>query len=411
MQSNREWFQNQLRAALNGLYSPPLLRKNPLVALLGLEHRRNPSLELQSVLLEAIEALRPTDRSPSQSEARRLYLILRRRYTEQVSQNQVAADLSLSIRQLQRKESDARDLLGDYLFKTYNVEEKIPAPLSESEEEPGQADPAPSRLQEMEYLKESVPSQEARLDQVIDDMLETITPLVQACAARIDYEPQEDLPPVYLQVPLLRQALINITGAVLWHAPGGTVSIRLESSAQTIAIQILGCPGEAPAAVPRDNPAEELRTAAELIDLCGGTLETAQGAARQAFSASICLPALEQSTVLVIDDNQDTLQLFRRYLAGTRYRFVGAHTASSGLAMAEEVCPQLVVLDVMMPEQDGWRMLSLLHQQMGTRPVPVVVCSILPQESLALALGATAFLRKPVSRAQFLAILERLLAR
>ena len=125
MQSEKEWFHVQLRAVLNGLYNPQLLRKNPLVVLLKLEEKRNPSFELQSVLLDAIESLRPGERAPTQSEAWRLYQILRRRYTEQVPQNQVAADLSLSIRQLQREESNARGELGDYLYKEYDLAGRI----------------------------------------------------------------------------------------------------------------------------------------------------------------------------------------------------------------------------------------------------------------------------------------------
>lgn len=414
MPSNREWFQLQLRGALNGLYSPPLLRKNPLTELLELEHKSNPSFELQSILLEAIEALRPIDSTPFKSEVRSLYQILRRRYTEQVSQNQVAGDLSFSIRQLQRKESIAREVLGDYLYKRYSLEDKIPAWRATthfaSDENTALDSQVPSRMQEMEYLKESLPSQEVRLDQVIDDMLETIAPLVQACRVAIDYEPLEDLPLVYLQAPLFRQALINIMSAVLLYVPGGKVAIRFENGPQTITIHILRQAGQVFSS--NNDTTEELKTAAQLIKLCGGVLVTAAGIYLDPpFSASICLPIVEQATVLVIDDNQDTLQLFRRYLAGSRYHFVGAQTAAIGLSLVKDICPKVIVLDVMMPEQDGWRLLGLLRQQPVSDQIPLVICSIFPQENLALALGASAFLRKPVSRSHFLTMLDHLLTR
>jgi CheY-like chemotaxis protein len=412
MQSNREWFQIQLRGALNGLYSPQLLRKNPLIALLDLGQKSNPSFELQSILLEAIEALRPVDNSPTKSEIRCQYQILRRRYTEQVSQNQVAADLSFSIRQLQRKESIAREELGDYLFKRYSLDKNIStfrdSTSIEPEENDAIASQVPSRMQEMEYLKESLPSQEVRLDQEIDGVLETITPLIQSSQIHIDYEPIEDLPPVYLQAPLLRQALLNIMSATLWYDPGGEVVIRLMSSPQTITLHILRRTSLPPTEM--NSPVEELKTASQLIDLCGGKLITKVDTNSEfVFSVSIHLPAVEQATVLVIDDNQDALQLFRRYLLGSRYHFIGANSAAIGLSLAKTVRPQAIVLDVMMPEQDGWRMLSLLRQQLASDQIPVIICSIFPQENLALALGASAFLRKPVSRSQLLTILGRLL--
>jgi CheY-like chemotaxis protein len=61
-----------------------------------------------------------------------------------------------------------------------------------------------------------------------------------------------------------------------------------------------------------------------------------------------------------------------------------------------------------MPQTDGWRVLSQLRQHPLTSHIPVIVCTILVQEALALSLGACAFLRKPVTRQAFLAALDRL---
>jgi len=64
-------------------------------------------------------------------------------------------------------------------------------------------------------------------------------------------------------------------------------------------------------------------------------------------------------------------------------------------------------LDVMLPGIDGWELLGQLREHPQTSCIPVVVCTILPQEPLALALGAAAFLRKPVSREALLSALDR----
>jgi CheY-like chemotaxis protein len=131
----------------------------------------------------------------------------------------------------------------------------------------------------------------------------------------------------------------------------------------------------------------------------------------QPFAAKISLPTLGQTTVLVIDDNADTRQLFRRYLSGSHYRFVGGSSAEEGLALALEVVPQLIVLDVMMPGQDGWTLLGQLREHPQTDHIPVIVSTILPQEELALDLGAADFIRKPVSQTALLSALDRQLAR
>jgi CheY-like chemotaxis protein len=125
----------------------------------------------------------------------------------------------------------------------------------------------------------------------------------------------------------------------------------------------------------------------------------------------VALLAAEQVTVLAIDDNADTLQLFQRYLSGSRYRLVSAQNAHQALALIEELNPQVIVLDVMMPKEDGWTLLGRFREHPKTREVPIIVCTILPQEQLALTLGAADFLRKPVNRATLLSTLDRQLAR
>jgi CheY-like chemotaxis protein len=148
--------------------------------------------------------------------------------------------------------------------------------------------------------------------------------------------------------------------------------------------------------------------AEQLVRLCRGSLETAWSVeGEDAFAASILLPIAEQVTVLVVDDNADTLQLFQRYLSGSHYRFIGAQDAQRGFALAEGSGPQIIVLDVMMPQQDGWALLGRLREHPRTRRIPIIVCTILSQEELALALGAAEFIRKPVGRTELLSALDR----
>jgi len=72
--------------------------------------------------------------------------------------------------------------------------------------------------------------------------------------------------------------------------------------------------------------------------------------------------------------------------------------------------PQLILLDVMMPGVDGWQVLSRIKAQEELVGTPVVVCTILPQESLARTLGANGFIRKPIMGQAFREALERQIA-
>ncbi len=66
----------------------------------------------------------------------------------------------------------------------------------------------------------------------------------------------------------------------------------------------------------------------------------------------------------------------------------------------------MILLDVMMQHVDGWQVLSDLRQEPTTSHIPVIICTILPVEGMALSLGANAFLQKPVSQQQFLHALD-----
>ena len=69
--------------------------------------------------------------------------------------------------------------------------------------------------------------------------------------------------------------------------------------------------------------------------------------------------------------------------------------------------PAVILLDVMMHNVDGWQLLSELRHEPATSSIPVIVCTILPVEGMALSLGANAFLQKPVTQQQLLKALDQ----
>ncbi len=70
----------------------------------------------------------------------------------------------------------------------------------------------------------------------------------------------------------------------------------------------------------------------------------------------------------------------------------------------------MLVLDVMMPETDGWSLLAQWRHHPATQAIPVAVCTILPQQELSRVLGAKLFMQKPVTQEQFLETLAALTA-
>jgi signal transduction histidine kinase/CheY-like chemotaxis protein len=118
-------------------------------------------------------------------------------------------------------------------------------------------------------------------------------------------------------------------------------------------------------------------------------------------------PAPGARTVLVVDDEPDTCDLLQRYLTKQGFRVVTASSGEQALALAGQIHPDAITLDVMMPEMDGWAVLAALKADPDLAEIPVIVLSILDDRNLGYTLGAADYLTKPIDRDRLIAVLER----
>jgi CheY-like chemotaxis protein len=107
----------------------------------------------------------------------------------------------------------------------------------------------------------------------------------------------------------------------------------------------------------------------------------------------------EGPLVLIVDDDDKLREFVRVNLEMEGYTVREAASAREGLDALEEQSPDLVLLDVMMPEMDGWEMLRQLHERHGMGAIPVIVFSGQVEEDAGevVARGAQAFIGKPFS--------------
>lgn len=409
-------FLRELKWAMLHLYDPAELRQSPLIELFGVGEREDPASALRGILSHAIASLRPGAGVPAQSNAWRIYNLLLRRYAEQFSQRQVAADLALSIRQLRRQENLALAILADYLWVHYDLKRKAfpttpgrPAAYSPAptDDDTASSPAMPSREQELAWLKRSLRNESTGLNKILQATGTIVAPLARALQVRIEWDLPENLPDLVAPIAPLRQALLNVLTVAIPCATGGTLLIRAELDRWRVCVVITPSPRRSAAHSPSPDYRENLEMARQLVGLAGGTLAVTAVDGRDAlFRATLTLPSVGQVPVLIVDDNVDTLRLLERYLTGSRYRFVGVQDPGEVLALAAQTAPEIILLDVMLPGIDGWELLGQLREHPHTRGVPIVVCTILPQEELAMTLGAAAFLRKPVSRSLLLAALD-----
>jgi signal transduction histidine kinase/CheY-like chemotaxis protein len=115
-----------------------------------------------------------------------------------------------------------------------------------------------------------------------------------------------------------------------------------------------------------------------------------------------------RATVLVIDDERATRDLLGDALAREGYRVVTAPGGRNGLRLAKETKPDAVILDVIMPDVDGWTVLRSLKSDPELCEVPVILVTVLGDREMGIALGAAEHISKPIDPPELLRTLDRI---
>lgn len=113
--------------------------------------------------------------------------------------------------------------------------------------------------------------------------------------------------------------------------------------------------------------------------------------------------------VLVVDDDESSLEISKRILSRRGYSVITATSGATGIELAQEQLPDIIVLDVIMPEMDGWQVLETLKSQPETEDIPIIMQSMLSERELGLSMGADDYLTKPVDRADLPNAVRKLL--
>ena len=118
------------------------------------------------------------------------------------------------------------------------------------------------------------------------------------------------------------------------------------------------------------------------------------------------------SRILVIEDNEDNLSLMRLLLERANYTVLMASNGFLGLETARSERPDLILLDLAMPEMDGWEVARQIKSDITTRDIPIIVVTAhaLPKDrERAVDAGCDAFIVKPFSVSKLIGEIENLL--
>lgn len=116
-------------------------------------------------------------------------------------------------------------------------------------------------------------------------------------------------------------------------------------------------------------------------------------------------------TILAIDDKPNIVMLIKTKLTANGYNVLSAYSGKKGIELAQTKQPNIILLDVMMPEMDGFTVFENLKADNRTADIPVVFLTASGKrsdEEKALELGAKEFLTKPFSPNNLLEVVQKI---
>ncbi|MBI1877707.1 MAG: response regulator [Chloroflexi bacterium] len=388
-----EEFVDQVKQALEHLYDFPSLQHHPLALLddpAGEGPGETAGQRLRKELLMAVETLSPEPGAAFRSPHARLYNLLQLHYVEGRTIQETAHELGISVRQAYRDLRRGEESVAAILWANQ--------PKFTSSPEP-RATQLSSVQAEMARLETHPRPVDLRL------LLQQAHKAVERLAQQQALTFQFDLPaqPIVISTdPLLaQQVLINLLSHTVQQAKPGLLPLTLQADPVDTLLTLHYSPKTAAGSAAPTNEVLE-----QLTKRLGWTLRVSvQPDDSRVVSLQV---ARHGPVVLVIDDNAGLVELLDRYLTGHACQVLAATSGQAGLQLTQQTLPDAIILDVMMPDMDGWELLQRLRTSTQTAATPVIICSVFNDPELAYSLGASLFLPKPVNRNDVLTALRQL---
>jgi len=123
------------------------------------------------------------------------------------------------------------------------------------------------------------------------------------------------------------------------------------------------------------------------------------------------LPGTSRKKILVVDDEPNVTGLVRAYLEKSGYQVIMAASGREALDKARQERPDLITLDILLPDMDGFAVLEQLKAEPDTASIPVLVLTIVQDRDKAIRLGAVEYLAKPIDQARLLDYIRQILTK
>ncbi len=121
---------------------------------------------------------------------------------------------------------------------------------------------------------------------------------------------------------------------------------------------------------------------------------------------------MSEQTILYVEDNEYNLKIVRQLLSRTSYRLIEAADGESGVALAQQALPNLILMDVQLPKMSGLDATRVLKADARTSHIPIIVITsfaLSGDRERAADAGASSYLAKPYSPRELLALVRQYL--
>ncbi len=295
-------------------------------------------------------------------------------------------------------------------------------------------------LSKIEAGKMELSPENIAVPDMISDIVATISPLMEKNANVFTVACPDDIEAIHADRMRLRQSLLNLLSNASKFTRGGSVHLDVGISGSEIHFRVrdsgIGMSPEQMAKLFQAFTQADASTTREFggtglglaitrrfCQMMGGdvSVESEPG---QGSTFTIRLPAggapkveererpdegptrQNQPLALVVDDDMVSCQILKHNLGMLGYQVAIARGGDEGIRMARELKPIFVTLDAMMPETDGWTVLSRLKADPELASIPVIMVSVLDDQQMAYALGAAHYVTKPVDLERLRAVLD-----
>ncbi len=302
-------------------------------------------------------------------------------------------------------------------------------------------------LSKIEAGKMDIYVEDFDLAEAVQDVLNTVEALVEQNGNVLERAVPPGLGRMWSDVTKVRQSLFNLLSNASKFTENGRITLEasqfVENGRDWVRLQVrdtgIGIAPEKLAHIFEpfmQVPSNEVTRAAgtglglaltrNFCELLGGKL-TVESEVDKGSTFTIILPRVAREAkdglqegaaparshgdrnqlVLIVDDDASARDLIQRYLTREGFQTCTAATGAEALRLAQELHPNVITLDVLMPGMDGLAVLQALKADPELATIPVVMVSTMSDRSLGAALGAADYLTKPIAKEKLLAVMGK----